>query len=60
MYRGWRIKEELGKEKMGPKLREVPQPAGGKFGKLGPTKNAPERDSVYERQVAIRIRGGTE
>lgn len=30
------------------------------MGDLGPTKNARERDSVYERQVAIRIRGGTE
>lgn len=53
MNSGWRIKEEPGKEKVGPTLREVPPPAEGKFGRLGANQE------LYLGQC-VRASGGSQ
>lgn len=46
---------------MGAQVERGASTCRRKSGRLGsPTENAPERDCVFEHQVAVRIKGGTE
>lgn len=60
MNSGWRIKEEPGKEKVGPTLREAPPPAEGKFGRLGANQDLYLRQCVRASGGSQNKRGGTE